>query len=121
MHHPRTTWLTSHPHLLATFGPAQNSLAHRTPLPVLANASKHNNLDMSAVSHFSWQFCAIVNINLAVVNTLPLPALDGGYLVLLAVEALRGGKKLPENFEQVRLLQWVHVGLCKQGKVAMQC
>lgn len=48
------------------------------------------------------QFCAIVNINLAVVNTLPLPALDGGYLVLLALEALRGGKKLPEKFEQVR-------------------
>lgn len=48
------------------------------------------------------QFCAIININLAVVNTLPLPALDGGYMLLLAVEALRGGKKLPEKFEQVR-------------------
>lgn len=47
------------------------------------------------------QFCAIVNINLAVVNTLPLPALDGGYLLLLVIEGLRG-KKLPEKVEQVR-------------------
>lgn len=49
------------------------------------------------------QFCAIVNINLAIVNLLPLPALDGGYLALLAVEAARGGQKLPEKFEQVRI------------------
>lgn len=47
-----------------------------------------------------FQFCAIVNINLAVVNILPLPALDGGYLLLLAVEAARGGKKLPQQLEQ---------------------
>lgn len=46
-----------------------------------------------------FQFAAIVNINLAVVNTLPLPALDGGYLALLIVEALRG-KKLPTEVEQ---------------------
>jgi RIP metalloprotease RseP len=46
-----------------------------------------------------YQFAAIVNINLAVVNTLPLPALDGGYLFLLMVEAARG-KKLPQEVEQ---------------------
>jgi membrane-associated protease RseP (regulator of RpoE activity) len=40
-----------------------------------------------------------VNINLAVVNMLPLPALDGGYLLLLLLEAARG-KKLPEGLEQ---------------------
>ena len=37
-----------------------------------------------------FQFAAIVNINLGVVNLLPFPALDGGYLVLLIIEALRG-------------------------------
>jgi membrane-associated protease RseP (regulator of RpoE activity) len=35
-----------------------------------------------------------------VVNTLPLPGLDGGYLALIALEALRGGKKLPHGVEQ---------------------
>jgi hypothetical protein len=54
---------------------------------------------------FPLQFCAIVNINLALVNVLPLPALDGGYLLLLALEALRGGKKLPQKVEQVG--QWM--------------
>ncbi|CAI5515649.1 unnamed protein product [Closterium sp. Naga37s-1] len=47
-----------------------------------------------------FQFAAIVNLNLAVVNLLPLPALDGGYLALLAVEAVRGGKKIPEDVER---------------------
>jgi membrane-associated protease RseP (regulator of RpoE activity) len=49
---------------------------------------------------FLLQFAAIVNINLAVVNLLPLPALDGGYLALIALEAVRGGAKLPEGVEQ---------------------
>lgn len=47
-----------------------------------------------------FQFAAIVNINLAAVNLLPLPALDGGYLALLALEAARGGRKLPAAVEQ---------------------
>ena len=46
------------------------------------------------------QFAAIININLAVVNMLPLPALDGGYLALLLVEALRGGQKLDRGLER---------------------
>lgn len=47
-----------------------------------------------------YQFASVININLAVVNILPLPALDGGFLFLIAVEALRGGKKLPMEVEQ---------------------
>jgi RIP metalloprotease RseP len=47
-----------------------------------------------------YQFASVININLAVVNILPLPALDGGFLFLIAIEALRGGKKLPTNVEQ---------------------
>lgn len=47
-----------------------------------------------------YQFAALVNINLAIVNILPLPALDGGYLVFIALEALRGGKRLDEGVER---------------------
>lgn len=50
--------------------------------------------------HACPQFCAIININLAAVNILPLPALDGGYMLLLLIEALRGGRKLPQDLEQ---------------------
>jgi membrane-associated protease RseP (regulator of RpoE activity) len=37
-------------------------------------------------THFYLQLCAIININVAVVNILPLPGLDGGYMVLLFLE-----------------------------------
>ena len=47
-----------------------------------------------------YQFAAILNLNLAVVNLLPLPALDGGSLALILIEAARGGRKLPMEVEQ---------------------
>ncbi|XP_039131122.1 probable membrane metalloprotease ARASP2, chloroplastic [Dioscorea cayenensis subsp. rotundata] len=47
-----------------------------------------------------FQFAAVINLNLAVINLLPLPALDGGSLALLLVEAARGGRKLPRELEQ---------------------
>ncbi|XP_059661082.1 probable membrane metalloprotease ARASP2, chloroplastic [Cornus florida] len=47
-----------------------------------------------------YQFAAILNLNLAVINLLPLPALDGGSLALILVEAARGGRKLPTELEQ---------------------
>ncbi|KAK9808212.1 hypothetical protein WJX73_009389 [Symbiochloris irregularis] len=47
-----------------------------------------------------YQFAALVNVNLAVTNILPLPALDGGALAFLIVESVRGGKKLPKVLEQ---------------------
>lgn len=47
-----------------------------------------------------FQFAAILNLNLAVINILPLPALDGGSLALILVEAARGGRKLPLEIEQ---------------------
>lgn len=47
-----------------------------------------------------FQFAAVINLNLAVINLLPLPALDGGSLALLLVEAARGGRKLPREVEQ---------------------
>eukprot|EP00252_Welwitschia_mirabilis_P015343 TRINITY_DN33728_c0_g1_i1.p1 TRINITY_DN33728_c0_g1~~TRINITY_DN33728_c0_g1_i1.p1 ORF type:complete len:417 (-),score=-48.71 TRINITY_DN33728_c0_g1_i1:223-1473(-) len=47
-----------------------------------------------------FQFAAVLNLNLAVVNMLPLPALDGGQVVLIAVESARGGKKLPVRVEK---------------------
>lgn len=35
-------------------------------------------------------FCAVISINLALINSLPLPALDGGQMTFLLIEALRG-------------------------------
>lgn len=35
-------------------------------------------------------FCAVVSLNLAIINSLPLPALDGGQMTFLVIEALKG-------------------------------
>ena len=43
-------------------------------------------------------FTALISINLAVLNALPLPLLDGGQLVLLLAEGVRG-RPLPERFQ----------------------
>ena len=44
-------------------------------------------------------FTAIISINLAIINILPLPALDGGQLAFLLIEALRG-KPLPDRLQE---------------------
>jgi regulator of sigma E protease len=44
---------------------------------------------------------AILSLNLAVVNILPFPALDGGRIVLILIEILRGGKRLKPEREGI--------------------
>lgn len=46
-----------------------------------------------------FQFAALISINLAVINILPLPALDGGQLVFLLIEGL-WGKPLPTRIQE---------------------
>ena len=45
-----------------------------------------------------FQFAALISINLAIINILPLPALDGGQLAFLLIEGLRG-KPLPTRIQ----------------------
>lgn len=47
------------------------------------------------------QLAILLSLNLAVLNLLPLPALDGGRLLFVIVEVLRGGKKLAPEREGV--------------------
>ena len=51
------------------------------------------------------RFMALFSVNLAILNLLPIPVLDGGHLVFLGIEAVRG-KAL--SLEQ--RLRWSHVG-----------
>ncbi len=48
-------------------------------------------------------FMAMLSVNLAVLNLLPIPVLDGGHLVFLLIEGLRGGRPIPLEW-RVRLL-----------------
>lgn len=43
----------------------------------------------AGVSNLIW-FIAIISVNLAVLNILPIPVLDGGHLVFFAIEAIKG-------------------------------
>ncbi|MGB3266540.1 MAG: RIP metalloprotease RseP, partial [Microcoleus sp.] len=61
-----------------------------------------------------FQFAVLISINLAVINILPLPALDGGQLAFLLIEGLRG-KPLPnriqENVMQTGLMLLLGLGI----------
>jgi len=51
-------------------------------------------------------FMALFSVNLAILNLLPIPVLDGGHLIFLTIEAVRGGN--PLSVEQ--RLRWSQVG-----------
>jgi regulator of sigma E protease len=44
---------------------------------------------------------AILSLNLAIINILPFPALDGGRVLLILIELLRGGKRLKPEREGI--------------------
>jgi len=50
------------------------------------------------------QFIALLSLNLVVVNLLPIPALDGGRLLFVAAEIIRGKKPSPQTEQFVNSL-----------------
>ena len=46
---------------------------------------------------FRWT--ALINVNLAIINLLPIPALDGGHLMFMVIEKIRG-KRIAEKIQQ---------------------
>ena len=51
------------------------------------------------------RFMALFSVNLAILNLLPIPVLDGGHLVFLGIEAVRG-----KALSLQQRLRWSHVG-----------
>jgi regulator of sigma E protease len=51
------------------------------------------------------RFMALFSVNLAILNLLPIPVLDGGHLVFLTIEAIRGRALSVEQ-----RLRWSNVG-----------
>ncbi len=45
------------------------------------------------------EWTGILSVNLALINLLPLPALDGSRIVFALLEWVRGGKKVPPERE----------------------
>lgn len=55
------------------------------------------------------EMTALISANLAVVNLLPFPGLDGGKLLFIVIELLRGGKKVSPKVESI--LSMIFFGL----------
>ncbi|HYX49767.1 MAG TPA: M50 family metallopeptidase, partial [Ktedonobacteraceae bacterium] len=59
----------------------------------------------SSVPDLGWwpilSLTAILSLNLAIINILPFPALDGGRILLILIELLRGGKRLKPEREGI--------------------
>ena len=50
-------------------------------------------------------FAALLSVNLAIINILPLPMLDGGRIVFVLLEVLRGGRRVtPQKEALVHLI-----------------
>jgi membrane-associated protease RseP (regulator of RpoE activity) len=80
------------------------------PIGIVKQGADLANSDLMSL----FPFTAIISINLAIINILPLPALDGGQLAFLLVEGLRG-KPLPnriqENVMQTGLMLLLGLGI----------
>ena len=48
-----------------------------------------------------FELTALISISLAIVNLLPIPALDGGRLLFVLIEGMRGGKRVSPKTEGV--------------------
>ena len=64
----------------------------------MAGQVAHKGFDMLL------QFTAMLSLNLAIINLLPLPALDGGHFLILLMEAFTGhrlGKSAMQNIQKI--------------------
>jgi len=52
-------------------------------------------------------FIAMLSINLAVVNLLPLPALDGGFLLMILIETITRRKMDGKKMEVILMIGWI--------------
>jgi regulator of sigma E protease len=53
-------------------------------------------------------FMAIISINLAVINILPVPVLDGGHLLFIGIEKLKGS---PVSEKTMAIANYIGMGL----------
>ncbi len=80
------------------------------PVAIVAVGAELARNDLSNL----FQFGALISINLAIINILPLPALDGGQLAFLTVEGIRGKplpSKLQDSIMQTGLVLLLSLGI----------
>lgn len=56
-------------------------------------------------------FLALISVNLAVLNLMPVPVLDGGHLVYIGLEKIRGKPLSPEMMEKTQIIGITLIGM----------
>ncbi|MDH6061738.1 RIP metalloprotease RseP [Chrysosporum bergii ANA360D] len=79
--------------LITNFGETASQVAG--PIKIVQIGSSIAQNDTASLLFFG----ALISINLAIINILPLPALDGGQLAFLLIEGVRG-KPLPNRIQE---------------------
>jgi regulator of sigma E protease len=70
------------------------------PIAIAQLAGKTAELGLIAFM----SFLALISVNLAVLNLLPVPVLDGGHLVYIALEKMRGKPLSPTTMERTQII-----------------
>jgi membrane-associated protease RseP (regulator of RpoE activity) len=94
--------------LVTNFGQTSNQVAG--PVAIVSEGAKIAKANPANL----FNFAALISINLAVMNILPLPALDGGQLIFLLFEAVFRrpvSKRLQEGFMQIGLVSLLGLGV----------
>ena len=79
--------------LITNFGETASQVAG--PIKIVQIGSSIAQNDTASLLFFG----ALISINLAIINILPLPALDGGHFAFLLIEGVRG-KPLPNRIQE---------------------
>jgi len=93
----RATWYTLE-NMIGSIGAAVRREMDLEVTGVIGIYTMTNQAAQTGMSYLL-QFAAALSVNLFVLNMLPLPALDGGKLVFIAIELLRGGRRVPPEKE----------------------
>jgi RIP metalloprotease RseP len=94
--------------LITNFGQTANQVSG--PVAIVSEGAKLAKADPTNL----FTFAALISINLAVINILPLPALDGGQLLFLLIEAVLRrpvNKRIQDNFMQTGLVLMLGLGV----------
>ncbi len=95
----KNTWVSLYRTVKGDFGASAVS----GPVGIVSQIEKTASYGFSSLM----AFIMLISMNVGVVNLLPLPALDGGRLIFLIIEAIRG-KPVPVKYEA-----YIHlIGLC---------
>lgn len=73
--------------------------------PIMIFSLAERQAEAGALSFFT--FAAIISINLAILNLLPIPVLDGGHLLFMAIEAVRGKPLSDKTILIAHKIGWV--------------